>query len=298
MQEYPNYKYRPRKKKKILEGSSSGRKTCSPSSAFIVPDDSTPAIEPTAEIYFPEEQLVIQEEKQKNQQQPVKIPNKNSRICAVITTGSCSTLQFIRGHNSSDAYSPLLMPLADGSHLNIRLTIDNKFKRKVADLKRDFKRRRVSFKINDTNKVSSDESAEENDPLNIEKYTMSNYSESTFQQPATSQSPFFSLDTIATIVNYKTDLCNIKPDPDLNIKIQSSLNHHDHFAWPIGRNLVEVKTENEACADSVFVNKHLHGSGAMMSNNLFEMDDLNVPSLADLDMLVTDLFCQLAQNVP
>lgn len=210
MQEYPNYKYRPRKKKKILEGSSSGRKTCSPSSAFIVSDDSTPAIEPTAEIYFPEEQLVIQEEKQKNQQQPVKIPNKNSRICAVITTGSCSTLQFIRGNNSSDAYSPLLMPLADGSHLNIRLTIDNKFKRKVADLKRDFKRRRVSFKINDTNKVSSDESAEENDPLNIEKYTMSNYSESTFQQPATSQSPFFSLDTIATIVNYKTEFMQYK----------------------------------------------------------------------------------------
>lgn len=296
MQEYPDYKYRPRKKSDIIKGS--GRKISpipsSPSSDFVVPDI---PVTQTTEIYLPEEQQVIQKERHQQHSVP-----KNGRICAVITTGPCSTLRFIRGNNHSGDYPPLFMPLVDGNHLNIRLTIDNQFKRRLAHVKRDFKRRASaeSIKTEDVNKVSftyrpNGESAVETDPLDIEDNTVSNYPESNFQQPATSDSSLLSLDTFTTIVNYKTELGNLKPDPDLDLKIQSALDSQDPLAWPIASSLAEVKTENERRSDCMFVNKHLHGTTA--SNNQIEMDELNVTSLADLDLLVTDLFSQLSQNV-
>lgn len=308
MQEYPDYKYRPRKKIDSMKSVNVNRKSSTVESLPL------PAIQ-TESIDYPEEQNIIIDRPVNHASSP-----KSGRICAVVTTGSCSTLRFIHDNTPSQlvAYSPLLntAPSNDNSRLNIRLRIDDRFKRRLYETCRQESCRRSSSVSQQTTKTddgrlssaydagSDVDSVQPGstpdvdplsvDPLNVEPVqsdrvpsTVSTYSnEPTFQANCPT---LLSLDTFTTIVNYKTEVDEqiVKSDPDIDTQIQT-LGHslQDNFVWPVSDNFEDVKVESQP-RENVDVKQ------SSLTSNLTEMDELSVANLADLDLLVTDLLLRM-----
>jgi hypothetical protein len=106
--------------------------------------------------------------------------------------------------------------------------------------------------------------------------------------PAESPSPpstLLSLDTFTTIVNYNSDISDLsspalKLEPDFDGRIQYLGHHQEGFVWPMS-SFAEQQDNGD-----VFVKPE-------PTTNVMEMEELNGSSLADLDLLVTDLLLRL-----
>ncbi|XP_032792600.1 transcription factor Sox-9-A [Daphnia magna] len=319
IQEYPDYKYKPRKKTEGLKGASVGRKSCTtptPVTANCV-NEAIPAVTTNPIYYGGEHQQPLEV-----QERYVNMP-RSGRICAVVTPGLCSTLRIIPNHShlpyqsgeydltSSLVYnlpssSTLSVPyFIDNSHLNIHLKIDEKFKQRLSDCKREHSRKSVHTSgesaatgpavVADTIKVEStypEVSGANQTDFRMDTEESPNYGDSdapTVHAYSTeSRSPpstLLSLDTFTTIVNYNSDVADfnsqaVKLEPNTDGRIHYLGHHHQEgYAWP-ANNFAELQ-------DNVAV--YVKGQPDS-ANSSVEMD---VASLADLDLLVTDLLLRL-----
>lgn len=315
IQEYPDYKYKPRKKTDGLKGASINRKSCPTATPMTCVNEAIPAV-PTNPICYSEEHRPVLEV----QEQYVNIP-RSGRICAVVTPGLCSTLRIIPNHthlpyqpgesdlNSALIYTPMLtVPyFIDNSHLNIHLKIDEKFKQRLSDSKREHSRKLVHT----AGPSASTEPVITADTIKVESTypevlgnTETGFRMDTEESPhygdcdastvhpyaAQSRSPpstLLSLDTFTTIVNYNSGMADyssqaVKLEPNTDGRIHYLGHHHEGYTWP-ATNYAEHQ-------DNVAV---LLKAQSESATNSVEMDELNVANLADLDLLVTDLLLRL-----
>lgn len=303
MQEYPDYKYRPRKKSEMMKGSNANRKNCNLPCSTVASTATTGLINCSGDAA------------ELNSIDGGAIKKLNQRVRAVISTGLCGTLQFIPNHgvgsDSCDEYSsqsdtvfvpvnpPLddeQCPFVDSSGLNIRLTIDEQFKRRLAESKKDLNNCRSASEpqlaMLDTYHAISREDFPA-DPLSLDNQVVNTsgsceapttstplpYRDNSQCTPSTqASSTLLCLDTFTTIVNFKTEIddSSVRPNPDP--RIPSFDLSQDGFVWPC---VNDIKIENDT------------SSFAKYGSNLSEVDDMNVASLADLDLLVTDLLLRL-----
>ena len=176
IQEYPDYKYRPRKKTEILKGSSAARsKSCATpptvaghSMVGTMPTVSSVGCSPVQEQHNFSER-----------QEQYTIP-RSGRVCAIVTPGLFSTLRIVTNHHSHISYqtgesgysshlvnaslpeSSTIPPyLIDDSHLNVHLKIDGKFKQRLFDSKREHSRRALEMNAPGLDNVKSEPMVEE-----------------------------------------------------------------------------------------------------------------------------------------
>jgi transcription factor SOX4/11/12 (SOX group C) len=321
IQEYPNYKYRPRKKTENLKNSSAARKSFTTPTAVVGQSmngaSSSDPLQDQTHILERHEQYIIP---------------RSGRVCAVVTPGLFSTLRIVTNHQSHISYqtgesgyssqlgnnslsqSTAVAPyIIDDSHLNIHLKIDEKFKQRLSDSKREHTRRALQMNASGSETITSNpivvEEPSQSFPYHEaigEEVTQQSSLYSTVEEspqfdnrttstmpaysPAESPSPsphstLLSLDTFTTIVNYNsgiTDLSSpaMKLEPNLDGRIQYLGHHQEGFVWPIP-SFPEQQNNGE-----VFVKQE-------PTANVMEMEELNGSSLADLDLLVTDLLLRL-----
>jgi transcription factor SOX4/11/12 (SOX group C) len=324
IQEYPDYKYRPRKKTEVAKGSSAARKSCTTPTPVVDPpmDTAMPAVSLDGCSHLQEQQHLSERQEQ------YTIP-RSGRVCAVVTPGLFSTLRIVTNHHSHLSYQAgesgyssqlanTLLPqstatvpyLIDDSHLNVHLKIDERFKQRLSDSKREHSRRALQMNASGLETIKSEPVEVEEEPAEVsftyheavgEEATQSNLyvtvdeplqfddrTTSTIPVYSPSEAPsppstLLSLDTFTTIVNYNTDITDfsspaLKLEPNFDGRVQYLGHHQEAFVWPIS-NFAEQQD-----------------SGVVKSEpaaNVMEMEELNGSSLADLDLLVTDLLLRL-----
>lgn len=198
MQEYPDYKYRPRKKSDMLKNAANRQKNTNDTTSPLVQQGSTHSLEmddPGLASRATGHQL-------------------SHRIRAVITAGHCATLKYEIG---SDPESEEILPdpnwilLPCPSRFDVRLTIDDRFKQRLqANQQQHSPARDVPA-----------------DPLSLADPSGGD---------RTMPSTLFCLDTFTTIVNFKTE--NVfeqqqhPQQPQEPFRIVQD--HQDFVTWPIG----------------------------------------------------------------
>ena len=307
MQEYPDYKYRPRKKtfstnktrEETPNDPSFSPKNC------VIPSPPTPTQSPIAT-----DPLALPTDAPLEFNCDEDIP-KRVRICAVINPGPCGTLRIIPNDNNLLSPTKVFLPLLnipfqdeDGSavpenldghsHLNVHLTIDDKFKRRLSESKREHSLRSAfrtsSIPVEDANQVSSSPNSSE-DGTNGDKVALvlPPYSIAFPSAPTTAFTTLLNMDTFTTLANYMPEICSQAEKLDLDSdarRLQSFGHIQDGFVWPI-ISYGDMGSEYDARgAGAVFVKQEPYDST--------DGEELGtVANLADLDLLVTDLLLRL-----
>ena len=335
MQEYPDYKYRPRKKTDVPKGGIIPSKTFATPGLVDIPSGS--AILTDISGYSDEHALAEFLQKQ----QCESTEKSSGRICAVVTSEPCRALRFITscGTLSSQAcryFSPLLNIPAqhvspssnssrsvNNSQLTIHMRIDDKFKKIISP-----KRKHVNVstqnspnafivpKLKKTVPNGTTENGQaplshqvilnEPDTLVRTGETFGYIDKSALVQPDDQGGTFtkaavvenngptlLTLDTLTNIVNYKPETGDhlSKLNYEVDSKFPQLGHHQDVFAWSLN-SFPEVRIGGEMC----------DGRGAYLkpdnesANNFVELDEINIASLAELDLLVTDLLLRLDDN--
>lgn len=125
IQQYPDYKFQPRKKIKFPRGSNPSKKTaCHPdtedNASCFVPIVSSPGISGTS---------LLRDTSTRPSRDPISVKEEIGTCCWVVAPGICQTLQTCKSFHES------LSSTMSSSRLNIRMVIDSKFKETVTQLR-------------------------------------------------------------------------------------------------------------------------------------------------------------------